>query len=327
MASSFDLEHISARKRFSYWRDMAAEFYVPVSVESDTPDTFRFWHNSRSLGGIWMGTSMLTQLKVGRTRAHISRSDSDAIKVVLPLSGAVGIRQNKQEALVRPGQFFLVDPSRPYEEEIVEDLTFIWLQLSRESFNPTVSNLEKATATGFGQEHPCARVTTDYLLSLSHVWDNIEGPNAEHVASHITNMLAVAICERIDSSDTRRTDLRSAQFERAKTYVAEHLKDPALGLEELATVLGVSPGTVRELFGQSGVQFARYVMEQRLGRCARDLLSPGLASRSVSDIAMSWGFRDDARFSRAFEDTFGVAPREYRATGGTDVPSTWTSVS
>ena len=48
--------------------------------------------------------------------------------------------------------------------------------------------------------------------------------------------------------------------------------------------------------------------------CIRDsLCDPALAARSISEIAVAWGFNDAAHFSRAFRARFGRSPRELRA--------------
>jgi AraC-like DNA-binding protein len=310
---NFDLDDMPASKRFKYWRDIAEGLFVPVSLTCDAPETFRSWRNGRLLGNIWAGTSLMTQLSVSRTRHHIARSSSDAIKLVVPLSGEIAISQDKREALIRPGEFYLVDPVRPYEEKITEDLTFIWLHLPREAVASKLGRLEKLTATGFGRGAPYARLTADFILSLSSTWDDVEGPAAEHVGSVVLDLFTMALWERMERVNTHGTTHRSALFQQARAFIDEHLGDPGLSLGTVGAVLGVSSRYVSELLAEAGLSYRRYVLEQRLARCAKELADPRVAHRTVTDVAYSWGFYDSAHFSRAFKGAFGLSPSDFRA--------------
>jgi AraC-like DNA-binding protein len=61
------------------------------------------------------------------------------------------------------------------------------------------------------------------------------------------------------------------------------------------------------------VSYRRYVLEQRLARCASELADPRMAHRTVTDIGYSWAFFDSAHFSKAFKTAYGMSPRDYRA--------------
>ncbi len=54
----------------------------------------------------------------------------------------------------------------------------------------------------------------------------------------------------------------------------------------------------------------RWIWQQRLLRCHRELLKP--AAGTISDVAFRWGFSDAAHFSRAFKAQFGPSPRQLR---------------
>ncbi|MBX9832382.1 MAG: helix-turn-helix domain-containing protein, partial [Burkholderiaceae bacterium] len=61
---------------------------------------------------------------------------------------------------------------------------------------------------------------------------------------------------------------------------------------------------------------AAMIQRRRLEACLRDLRHPWHAQRSVTDIAMSWGFGNSAHFSRAFRAHVGCSPSEYRVRAG-----------
>jgi len=91
-----------------------------------------------------------------------------------------------------------------------------------------------------------------------------------------------------------------------------HLTDPALSLSDTAAALGISPRYVNDLLSQEGTSFRRFVLMERLAQCQRDLSSPVLAHRHVSEIALAWGFNDLSHFGRVFREHFGMSPRDFR---------------
>jgi len=65
------------------------------------------------------------------------------------------------------------------------------------------------------------------------------------------------------------------------------------------------------LFEPTGTSFARYVLQRRLEECRAALVNPA-GERSVTDIALAWGFNSLSTFHRAFRQAFGMTPTELR---------------
>jgi AraC-like DNA-binding protein len=61
---------------------------------------------------------------------------------------------------------------------------------------------------------------------------------------------------------------------------------------------------------------ASYIRERRMFRCLAEITSPTHTHRSIADLAYSWGFGNEAAFSRAFRRMFGMSPREARSGAG-----------
>lgn len=318
MSSQFNLEDVPVSQRFECSREIASTFYVPVSVSCNAPDSFCFKRNIRLLGDLQIGSGLMTRFNVARTSKHIDRSTADGgLKLIVPMTGAIYIRQDNREALVKPGQFYVSDPTRPYEEEILEDMTYLWAHVPRKAVIERIGKTGSITGTAFGAESPYNELARNFVINLSKVWDAIEGPAVAHMQTILLDLLTAAFWARAQLASSRgipypRFRMRSAQFQRAKTFIDQHLGDPHLSLERVAAVIGISVRHVRNLLAEQGLSYRRYVLEQRLARCAADLGKTSLAHRTVFEIACSWGFSDSAHFSRAFRATYGMPPRDYR---------------
>ena len=107
-----------------------------------------------------------------------------------------------------------------------------------------------------------------------------------------------------------RGGLPTYRLRRVLEYIAAHL-DHDLGLAELASVTGLSPHYFAELFRQRlGKTPHRYVLEQRIER-AKHLMRN--RTRTILEVALLSGFKDQGHFGRVFRQLVGATPSRYRA--------------
>lgn len=84
-----------------------------------------------------------------------------------------------------------------------------------------------------------------------------------------------------------------------------------LTLKETASHFGVSVSTVTQLFQKkSQTTFHGFVTQCRMEK-ARKLICQG---RTLESVGREVGYQDHSTFYRAFRQTFGMSPREYRKT-------------
>ena len=95
-------------------------------------------------------------------------------------------------------------------------------------------------------------------------------------------------------------------------YIAANLRDPEMDVASCASALGVSKRYIHMIFEAMGLQYGRYVLQERLARSRDDLASPIWESLSIERIAYRNGFNDTAHFSRRFREAFGISPRDFR---------------
>ena len=86
-------------------------------------------------------------------------------------------------------------------------------------------------------------------------------------------------------------------IEQSLTFIEEHLTEE-IYTEELANIAGLSPFYVQE-----------YVKLRRLAKVIENL---GNTGQRILDVALDYGFTSHANFTRAFKETYGITPEEYR---------------
>ena len=313
MPSFFNLESVPAKKRWDVFRDVVASTYVPVDVKCEQTDLFDAWIDRTQLGEVSVDRAFLGHLDVDRNVQHIAQSADDPLVIAIPLSGSIFVNQDSKNALIGPGEFYVMDPARPYRLTIVEDMTFLSFQVPRKLLTTNITQIEHVTGIGFNRDLPYSRLATDFALSLNSVSDAIKPNSASRIGAIAVDLFTMALWERLGEVRTHSTTHRSAQFRKAISFIEEHLADEDLNLQKVALSLGISTRYLNGLFSEGGLDYRRYVLEQRLTRCAKELTSGCVLELSIADTAYKWGFSDNAHFSRTFKTHYGMSPRDYRA--------------
>jgi AraC family transcriptional regulator len=131
---------------------------------------------------------------------------------------------------------------------------------------------------------------------------------AGHIARAVAWHYLRRYCStRLDEPDRRR--LTPAELRRALGLIDARLADK-LALDELAALLDLSVATFCRRFKQTvGLPPYQYVLRTRIERAKARLVERDC---SLSELAQSLGFYDQAQFSNAFRRIVGVSPRDYR---------------
>jgi AraC-like DNA-binding protein len=98
-------------------------------------------------------------------------------------------------------------------------------------------------------------------------------------------------------------------------YLDDHLGEPELSAETVASAHYISPRYLRKLFEEQHTKVSEWIRVRRLESCRRQLVDPVMANEAISAIAARWGFPDPAHFSRLFKSTYGRSPRQFRREG------------
>ncbi len=92
-------------------------------------------------------------------------------------------------------------------------------------------------------------------------------------------------------------------------YLEEHLDDPDINTDFLASLSGISVPYFRKIFNNIyKMPVAKYIESVRIGK-ARELLKNDYDS--VGDVAECVGYRNIYHFSKAFKKVIGMSPTEY----------------
>lgn len=246
------------------------------------------------------------------TGEALPREHRQAVLLTLQLNGRARVEQHDRRSEIEPGDFCLIDLSRPFRLEI-DRCTVQTVHLPLAVLRDAVPRLDEVSAVGLhGHLSPVGYLRVLYQEMFAHPSGLTEAV-ADRLADAIPHMLAAAL-ESMDVAATAPSRLRQYHKRQVRLFAREHLSDPALCVEMIAKGVGLSPSHLFELFSDDDMTLMRWVRMERLARCQRELSDPSLRHRSIAQVAHAWGFGDMTHFSRCFRDRFGMSPRAYRQT-------------
>ena len=171
--------------------------------------------------------------------------------------------------------------------------------------------LDSLMARPVGGATGIARVALATMRSTLQELPNMSADAARGAGELIAQLVRLSLIE-LSGQQTALTQ-REALKDRIRGYVALHLRDPALCVEQIALALNCSIRHLYNAFAEEDQTLTSYNQHLRLEACIRELQHPMAASRPITDIALSWGFNNVSHFSRVFRDHTGQSPSEFRA--------------
>lgn len=99
------------------------------------------------------------------------------------------------------------------------------------------------------------------------------------------------------------------QIQQTLDYLEDHLNEE-VSIESLAKMAALSPFYYQKLFRRLVKKpVAEYVKLRRMAKATEELLD---TNKRILDVALDLGFSSHEHFTRAFQDTFGITPSEFR---------------
>ena len=128
----------------------------------------------------------------------------------------------------------------------------------------------------------------------------------EELRTHFENFVHLRWLRQQNNPPPRRT-----LADRVAEVVQDNLSNIGFSLDDVASVLYISPNYLRQLFKQeTGQTFTEYLTAQRMQRARMLLGNPKIR---ISDAAEQCGYADPRYFSVCFKKYWHMTPSEYQA--------------
>jgi AraC-like DNA-binding protein len=293
--------------QFPFWREVVWEAFVPVTLSRRDGDAFVGSVGASRLGPLGVAAIVSEAQAVDRTAANVRRSPGEDFFLNMPLHGRSTVSQDGRTAELEPGDFAIVDGSRPFSLEFDAAFEQLSLILPHELLMPLLREPGGVTGRAVRGDSGLGAVVAGSLRPLFYGGVGVDDAMARPLAERLASLVALSLGAGIGASGSR-TVLTQAALDEVERSLGDSDLTPAMVAERV----GISTRYLHALFSARGPSFGRWLLGRRLDRCRADLADPRFAQRTIGEIGWHNGFADPSYLARAFRRAYGASPGEHR---------------
>ncbi|MBJ6124845.1 helix-turn-helix domain-containing protein [Microvirga splendida] len=307
-ARTWSTDTVGTSEGFSFWHEAVCQAVLNVSTEAPS-DGFQASISSQSVDGLRFAYFSAASHEIVRKKAHIARSSDEHYLISLQHRGQSQISQGDAVFLLDAGEIAILDGQRPFRVGFPTHVQRVLAVIPRKSLDTRAPWLRKGSVRKIVSSFPYASLARRHLLQLARPEAGLGVSEATLLTENLCNLLALATARDPEAQATHP----DVQLEEVLAFSRRHLSDPELSPGMIAAHCRISVRTVHLRFERIGQTFGRWLVDNRLEACQRDLREPRQLGSAISEIAYRWGFSDLSHFNKAFRSKFGMTPREWRA--------------
>ena len=323
-------------EQYSYWREVVCEAFTPLRPTArGTRDSWnrkglKGWVDSHAYGDVNGAEIETCDQTIHHGRDEVGRLDHEVVFVNLMLSGRCTVRQGASTCLSGPGTFSIVDATRTFQLDYLDDWRTISFRLPVNSLPEGIP--DGVTAVTYAASNGLASVIADTMRAAWRSAPTLTDAQAASTGAAIASLVG-ALTHGTPVSDLVSDSTGNAALrDSIEHYLARHLLYGDTSPAAIARQFGMSVRKLHLLFEDAPATFGQTVMRIRSKQCAEDLLA-NHGRTTLTDLAAKWGFSDLTHLNRVFRQHFGCRASEYarlRAAEMTlptpDVARPWPSV-
>jgi AraC-like DNA-binding protein len=234
----------------------------------------------------------------------------DHVAVGIPMSGNCVLSQDGREAVLTPGDFAVVDTSRPYEMAFCGIDRMVVTTAPEGLVRIRPEDLSRITARRVSSSHMLTAIAWQQLgrdeLAAS---PELHGPVLDLVSASLAELIGKLVGFHPNGH-------RAVLQTQIHQYIECHLGDPELAPQSIAAAHYISVRYLQKLFQSQGATVNGWIRDRRLDRCKSDLVDPRYSDRSIGAIGARWNLCPASYFSRVFRARYGLTPSEVRTKAG-----------
>jgi AraC family transcriptional regulator, positive regulator of tynA and feaB len=268
------------------------------------------------------GLARVTVTEVSGESQQISTSPGSTgqhLLMVVPLVGQFAVRAGERELQLGSDQGCLLSNGTSYVIKFLEPFRQIHLRFHVDEINRLCPGWSRSLAHRIDCSQGVGAMLKHSLQSVLEHGRRIDLPATRSIWRAMQHLMAATL---LDASlePPHPADLGGSGLKkRVDRLIESELRNPELGIDLITRRVGVSPRHLHRLYAREQQTLMRTIRDVRLDRCYQDLTSTSQRAMTINEIALSWGFNDQAHFSRQFRRRFGLTARDVRAAAGAGV--------
>ncbi len=309
-AATVHTDTVPPAERGSFWADCITRLFNGLKSDHYGDTDFDGRMTTLHAGDVVLTRLEANRHHVGRSASMARASETGYLKIVAPYVGCAGVTQMGREAWVTPDQWSVYDTTATYAVANPTRVEHLIVMVPKHRLVERGLSLEPLMARRLGGSGGVSRMALETMRSAWRELPGMSDAACSGVGDAITQFVHLSMLEMagLHTAVTQREALR----ERIKQHVAERLGDPALSVDAVALALNCSRRQLYNAFSEEPDGVAGYILRRRIEACQRAFDDRLQDRRSITDIALAFGFSSMAHFSRVFRAQLGVPPSDYR---------------
>jgi AraC-like DNA-binding protein len=309
-ANRFSIQYrgVAIGRDYEAWREGICRGFCRLDVGPAEDDTIDCGNDFASLGSLSLAIPRGSSARFARTRELVQDGCDDFV-LISASRGQTRITQKNQVIELSKGQMCLSEMNVEGTADLTSAGSFTTVRIPRRLLLQVSPYAESQLARTLAHDAPLRAMIDRYFALCNDLAAELDAPGQNAAAQHLVDLVGLLLGSSAEQEHVlRRRGYSSARLAIMKTQVIECLDRSSLTIEGIAHRNGISARQAQRLFARSGQTFSEFVLDQRLSRARRLLLSPSSGHRKISDVAYACGFSDLSYFNRTFKRRFGATP-------------------
>lgn len=309
---TFSTAELPPHRRLDYWNDLTGSAFTPLVTEPVDRRAFVGRLTRTQVGEIRLAEARSEPAIVRHSRQHVARTRDALFMLCLQLDGVSINRQQGREAVLRYGDFHLLDSSRPYEVSFPQSNRMLVLSVPHPELARRMPNPESVVGIAMSGKSGVSGLLSSLLCNF---WQQRRTGDETFLSPRFSEAILDLVASAyacITSTAAEGSSIAIARREQIRSYIETHLHDPGLTPGSVAAAVHLSPRRLHQLFEADGETVGAYILRRRLEECARAMSDASQRSRTVTEIAFLHGFNNASHFGRVFRERYQSTPSDYR---------------
>jgi AraC family transcriptional regulator, positive regulator of tynA and feaB len=309
---TFSTAELPPHRRLDYWNDLTGTAFTPLVTDPVDRHAFVGRLTRTRVGEIRLAEARSEPAVVRHSRQHVARTREASYMLCLQLDGVSVNRQQGREAVLRYGDFHLLDSSRPYEVSFPQPNRMLVLSIPHPELSRRMPNPESVVAIAMSGKSGVAGLLSSLLCNF---WQQRRTGDETFLSPRFSEAILDLVASAyagINAAAPEGSSIAIARREQIRSYIETHLHGPALTPGTVAAAVHLSPRRLHQLFEADGETVGAYILRRRLEECARAMSDASQRSRTVTEIAFLHGFNNASHFGRVFRERYQSTPSDYR---------------
>jgi AraC family transcriptional regulator, positive regulator of tynA and feaB len=312
---TFRTGRLPPHERLRRWNEMSGAATTPLVADPLDKLRFRASLEHAGLGPLKISEIRSTASTVRHSLQHAAMVREPQFLIGLQLKGACAFSQVGAQTLLRPGDFALFDSTLPFDVVTSGAHALLVLGFPHELLKRYVPCPEAVLGRRMpGHGGLSALVSTFIRGFWSGHRSGLDRMLLPRISSAILDLVGGVYAPFQNSGPASAP---SAVWRvRIRDYIEAHLQEADLTPARIASALRISKRYLHRLFNEGEETVRSYIQGRRLEECAAAFGASEQRGRTITEIALSYGFNNPSHFSRVFRARYKVTPRGYRAMAG-----------